>query len=49
MSISHNSTSYFKDFVNWIQYKIVLNSQLRSINFKEREIWWCSMGINHWK
>ena len=46
MSISHNSTNYIKDFVNWIQYKIVLNSQLRSINFKEREIWWCSMGIN---
>lgn len=39
-------TNYFKDFINWIQYKIILNSHTQLISFKEREIWWRSLGVN---
>jgi ABC-type oligopeptide transport system substrate-binding subunit len=35
-----------KDFINWIQYKIYLNTRKKFPKFKEGEIWWCSFGIN---
>jgi mRNA interferase MazF len=35
-----------KDFINWIQYKIFLQQNKNSLNFSEREIWWCSLGVN---
>ena len=35
-----------KDFISWIQYKIVLHSKPQLVSFKEREIWWCSIGVN---
>ena len=46
MSINSNSTNYFKDFINWIQYKIFLNTKQKYPKFKEGEIWWASFGIN---
>jgi mRNA-degrading endonuclease toxin of MazEF toxin-antitoxin module len=36
----------FKDFINWIQYKIYLNARPKYPKFKEGEIWWCSIGVN---
>lgn len=36
----------FKDFINWIQYKIYLNSKAKFPKFKEGEIWWASFGVN---
>lgn len=35
-----------KDFINWIQYKIIIHNKPQLVSFKEREIWWCSIGIN---
>ena len=35
-----------KDFINWIQYKIFLHNKTSLIPFKERDIWWCSIGVN---
>ncbi len=35
-----------KDFVNWIQYKIYLNTKQKFAKFKEGEVWWCSFGVN---
>ncbi len=46
MSISQNSGNYLKDFVNWIQYKIFLNTKQKYPKFKEGEIWWTSFGVN---
>jgi mRNA interferase MazF len=40
------SSNYFKDFINWIQYKIYLNARSKYPKFKEGEVWWCSVGIN---
>lgn len=37
----------FKDFSNWIKLKEKLHkSTHQSPYFKEREIWWCSIGEN---
>jgi len=36
----------FKDFINWIQYKVFLNAKSSSPKFKEGEIWWVSFGVN---
>lgn len=36
----------FKDFINWIQYKIYLNTKQKAPKFKEGEIWWASLGVN---
>ena len=36
----------FKDFINWIQYKILLQNSPKNIVFQERQIWWCSIGVN---
>ena len=46
MSIPHNSTNYIKDFVNWIQYKIFVDTKQKYPKFKEGEIWWVSFGVN---
>lgn len=35
-----------KDFINWIQYKILLHGSPKNVVFKEKQIWWCSLGIN---
>ena len=39
-------TVYFKNFLTWIEHKILLNKLNRIIPFQEREIWWCSIGVN---
>lgn len=35
-----------KDFNNWNSLKQKLDIQHKTPSFKEREIWWCSIGIN---
>ena len=35
-----------KDFINWHEFKEKLHKRNKKIFFKEREIWWCSLGIN---
>jgi len=38
---------FVKDFSGWIQYKEKLhNKQNRTPLFKERDVWWTSIGIN---
>jgi mRNA interferase MazF len=38
--------THFKDFTNWINTKVIVNSKKTVPPFREREIWWCSIGIN---
>jgi mRNA interferase MazF len=40
------NTIYQKDFNSWSQTKPVLHSKLTVPPIAEREIWWCSIGIN---
>ncbi|MEI6728373.1 MAG: type II toxin-antitoxin system PemK/MazF family toxin [bacterium] len=35
-----------KDFINWIQYKILIHGSTKNIVFKEKQVWWCSLGVN---
>ncbi len=35
-----------KDFENWNKLKQKLESRKNIPTFKEREIWWCSIGVN---
>lgn len=35
-----------KDFVGWHNVKVEFSSLDHSPTFKEREVWWCSIGIN---
>ncbi len=35
-----------KDFDSWNEKKKKLDSSNKKFLFKEREIWWCSLGIN---
>ena len=35
-----------KDYKNWHQLKSEINKFDKLPTFKEREIWWCSIGIN---
>ncbi len=37
--------NYHKDFDGWIDLKKLLSSK-NPPTFQEREIWWCSIGIN---
>lgn len=37
---------YQKDFETWHFVKKQLNDQNKSMFFNEREIWWCSLGVN---
>jgi len=37
---------YIKDFSGWTTLKEEINKTTPSPTFKEREIWWCSIGIN---
>lgn len=36
----------FKDFRSWFFIKQNLHNKIRKIYFYEREIWWCSLGLN---
>ena len=38
----HNNNKYSE----WSQLKADLNHQKNSLLFKEREVWWCSVGVN---
>jgi mRNA interferase MazF len=35
-----------KDFAKWQLEKEIINSQNREVYFRERQIWWCSVGLN---
>lgn len=35
-----------KDFDKWNEQKKILENKQEEILFKEREVWWCSIGLN---
>ncbi len=35
-----------KDFDGWNKRKKAINGDERGVDFHEREIWWCAIGIN---
>jgi mRNA interferase MazF len=35
-----------KDYQNWHGFKSELDKDIKRPIFKEREIWWCSIGLN---
>jgi hypothetical protein len=35
-----------KDFPGWHYHKERLHAQHHTPTFQEREIWWCSVGVN---
>jgi mRNA interferase MazF len=35
-----------KDFEQWHRVKTGLDARRRSPTFQERQIWWCSLGVN---
>ena len=35
-----------KDFDNWDRKKKVINEETPALFYHQREIWWCSLGIN---
>ena len=35
-----------KDFTNWHKIKEIIHNRKRAKLFNEREIWWCSLGLN---
>lgn len=37
---------YVKDFDGWNKKKQVINKRLEQPYYKEREVWWCSLGCN---
>ena len=37
---------HIKDFIGWHNRKAKIDQQNNLPTFKEREIWWCSIGIN---
>jgi mRNA-degrading endonuclease toxin of MazEF toxin-antitoxin module len=39
-------TPYPKDFNSWFEIKPKLHNKLQTPLVKEREIWWCSVGVN---
>jgi mRNA interferase MazF len=38
--------THVKDFAGWHTHKQHLDKEKPAPTFKEREIWWCSVGIN---
>ena len=45
LSYQHSMT-HVKDFAGWNTVKIQLDAQHHAPTFQEREIWWCSVGLN---
>lgn len=37
---------YFKDFDGWLPLKKSLDEEGKYPTFRQREIWWCSTGVN---
>ncbi len=35
-----------KDFDGWNQQKKIINARETEVLFHEREVWWCSLGVN---
>jgi mRNA interferase MazF len=44
--MSKDSTIWHKDFDGWNRLKSTLQNAHSGPTFKEREIWWCSVGVN---
>lgn len=38
--------NYFLVFLDWLRKMVVMREQKSAIRFKEKEIWWCTIGIN---
>ena len=38
--------NYLEKLKNWFKLKSMLGMRENSVLFREREIWWCSIGIN---
>ena len=38
--------TYIKDYESWHKVKRGLNEDAHMPDFKERDIWWCSIGVN---
>lgn len=38
--------SSIKDFDKWNELKKILHTRQEKVLFHEREIWWCSLGVN---
>lgn len=36
----------YKDFDKWNTQKKTIDRNVRNLQFKEGEIWWCSLGLN---
>lgn len=35
-----------KKFIDWIFHKIHIEQSLSRLDFHEREVWWCHLGVN---
>ena len=40
------SQIYVKDFDNWHTSKKIIHEKFKNIVCSEREVWWCSLGVN---
>lgn len=38
--------SVIESFKKWFQLKLILWHKKKKLFFKERELWWCSLGVN---
>lgn len=40
--------NFFKDFDKWneLKKKLQISEKAKDFYFREREIWWCSLGVN---
>jgi mRNA interferase MazF len=38
--------SFIKNFLDWFKLKPKLDNLLQRPLFQEREVWWCSIGVN---
>jgi mRNA interferase MazF len=37
---------YQKDFDRWHHFKEAIDKEEKAVDFHERELWWCSIGVN---
>ena len=44
--IHHDSRLMDKDFKGWHSKKEKIENQNETISFRERDIWWCHLGLN---
>jgi len=44
--MSSTDIMYNKDFDSWFRKKSEIENQSERPNYHEREVWWCSLGMN---